>query len=84
MFNDSTNLWYSEPPQWPPIRGELSSTSHNLHQYLSCDRVVDNPALGTLYSLNDFISFCQSIENETETSRDIKPTEAVKERNLMK
>lgn len=82
MFNDSTNLWYSEPPQWPPIRGELSSSSHNLHEYLNCDRDVDKPALGTLYSLHDFISFCQSIENEIETKREIKPIEALKESEI--
>jgi hypothetical protein len=79
MFNESTNLWLSEPPQWPLICGELASSSHNLKQYLRCDKEVDKQLFGSLFSIDQFMLYCQSIESELESGREIESIEAGKE-----
>jgi hypothetical protein len=76
MVSESTKLWLSEPPQWPPICGEFASSSHNLNQYLRCDKEDDNNKLGSLYSVGEFLFFCQnlqaglgSVNQEVDTSK---------------
>jgi hypothetical protein len=63
MRDKETNLWLSEPPEWPLICGELSSSSHNLEEYLRCEE-LDDECYGTVYSVGEFIHWCRGLETE--------------------
>jgi hypothetical protein len=69
MFNKETNLWLSDPPEWPLICGELASSPHNLEEYLSCDE-LDDKSYGTVYSLEEFAQWCQGLEIRDQQPRE--------------
>lgn len=84
MYSKENNTWLSEPPTWPIIRGRLASTSHNLMDYLVCDKTINsndndnncdnncdndnNMKYGILYKLSEFIEWCNELENSLKSS----------------
>lgn len=62
MYSKENNKWLSEPPSWPIISGQLSSSSHNLMKYIDCN-VNEEMEFGRVYKLQQFMMWCEELES---------------------
>lgn len=81
MYDTETNKWMSEPPEWPIIRGEHSSSDHNLFDFLRCEHLESNE-FGNFFSLEELVQFCQVLEIDIQANTEPNILDSNQDKNV--